>query len=273
MEKNKIGLALITCDRLNFFEKSFKSAYSSISEFKNSEFIVINDGKEKIQKDNCNIVSTKGNEGVGKSKNIGLKYLIEKECEHIFLMEDDIEIIDSKVFELYINACEKTGIKHFNYALHGNHNLDYNRKPILRKTINYTDGIKVDLYPNVLGAFSYYHIDTLKKCGVMDESFYNALEHVDHTYHIIKEGYHPPFRWFADVHNSKNYLKDIVEDHKESKIRSEEDYHNNFLKNLNIFIEKNKFSVVNNYGPQEKFYNIQEVLDSLKEIHKNHAKK
>jgi len=273
MEKDKIGLALITCDRLNFFKKSLNSAIKAIQSIENSEFVIINDGEEKISTDWPNVIQTKVKEGVGKSKNLAFQFLIEKGCNHIFLMEDDVEIINKEVFDLYIKTSKNTGIKHLNFGLHGNHNLDYNRRPIIRKTVNYTDGTKIDLFPNVLGAFSYYHIDTLKDCGLMDENFYNALEHVDHTYHIIKKGYHPPFRWFADAHGSQAFLKDIVEDHKDSKIRSQEDFQNNFMKNLNYFIEKNKFSVVNNYGPQEKFYNIQEVLDSLKEIHKNHANK
>lgn len=273
MQKNKIGLALITCDRLNFFNKSSVSAIEAITSIENAEFVIVDDGEQKVSTNWKNVIHTKGREGVGKSKNLGLQFLIEKECEHIFLMEDDIEIVNKEVFDLYVKTSKNTGIKHLNFGLHGNHNLDYNRIPLIRKTINYTDGTKVDLFPNVLGAFSYYHIDTLKECGLMDEKFYNALEHVDHTYHIIKKGYHPPFRWFADAHNSKSHLKDIIEDHKESKIRTQEDFQKNFMNNLNYFIQKNNFSVVNNYGPQEKFYNIQEVLDNLKEIHKNHADK
>mgnify|MGYP000394719400 CR=1 FL=1 len=79
-------------------------------------------------------------------------------------------------------------------------NLDQFGVSTIRKTVKYPNtDISIDLYPNVLGAFSYYHIDTLKDAGLMDESFYNALEHVDQTYQIIKKGYHPPFRWFADI--------------------------------------------------------------------------
>jgi hypothetical protein len=187
-------------------------------------------------------------------------------------MEDDIEIKNTDVFKLYINASKKTGIKHFNFGLHGNHNLDSYNKPYVRKTIKYpkTD-ISIDLYPNILGAFSYYHVDTLKTAGFMDENFYNALEHVDHTYQIIKKGYHPSFRWFADVNGSQNYLKDIVPDHQQSKIRSEKDFQQTFKTALDFFIQKNNFSVVHGYGPVEKQVSEQDIILELRNIWKEHS--
>lgn len=264
----KIGLGLITCDRPEFFKKSSNSLFKL-----DCIKIVVDDGENKVETILDKKNTDKPKSGVGKAKNQALKYLLEQECEHIFLMEDDIEITDEKVFDLYINASEATGIKHFNYALHGNHNLDYLGRPNIRKTINYPNNTRISLYPNVLGAFSYYHKDVLNKVGLLDENFYNALEHVDHTYQIIKEGFHPPFRWFADVENSSLYLKDIVPDHQQSKIRSDQDFQNTFKKGLDFFIEKNKFSVVQGYGPSESVYTEKDVLDSLKNIWKHHHQK
>ena len=270
-KNNKIGIGLITCDRLDFFEKSFSSLRKAINNSENCEFIVINDGKDEIPTVPSNYIKTKGKEGVAKAKNYALRFLMEKECEHIFLMEDDIEIIDADVFNFYINASNKTGIKHFNYALHGNHNLNHLNQPNVLKTINYPNtDVSIDIYPNVLGAFSYYHIDVLKDVGLMDENFYNAMEHVDHTYQIIKKGYNPPFRYFVDVNESNKYLKDIVPDHKQSKIRSESDFQQVFKKGVDTFIEKNNFSVIHGYGPAEKVATQDEAIKSLREIWKKY---
>jgi hypothetical protein len=107
----------------------------------------------------------------------------------------------------------------------------------------------------------------------MDEQFYNALEHVDHTYQIIKKGYHPPFRWFADVEGAEEYLKDIVPDHQNSKIRSQEDFVQNFFENHERFVKKNNFAVVYGHGPVENEYTEEDVVRSLQEIWKNHAEK
>lgn len=264
----KIGLGLITCDRPEFFKISSNSILKL-----DCIKIVVDDGENKVSTLVDKIDTEHPKSGVGKAKNKALNYLVKEGCEHIFLMEDDIEILDEKIFELYIKASESTGIKHFNFALHGNHNLDYLGRPNIRKTINYPDNVKINLYPNVLGAFSYYHKDVLNDVGLMDENFYNALEHVDHTYQIIKKGYHPPFRWFADVENSRVYLKDIVPDHQQSKIRNEYNFLKTFEKALDFFIEKNKFSVVHGRGTPEKLHSEEEMLNSLKEIWKNHHKK
>ena len=267
----KIGCGLITCDRPDFFKKSFFSLFDIVQEKTKMEYVVINDGKEKLPIQPINYIETDGYTGVAKAKNKALEYLIDNGCEHIFLMEDDVEITDKNVFELYIKASKKTGIKHFNYGLHGNHNKTHLGEPNILRTIKYPNtDISVDLYPNVLGAFSYYHIDVLKDVGLMDENFYNALEHVDNTYQIIKKGYHPPFRYFADVSGSRNYLKDIVPDHQQSKIRSEKDFQQTFKKGLDVFIEKNNFSVVNGYGPVEKVATEEETIKCLKEIWKKY---
>ena len=269
---NKIGLGLITCDRIDFFKKSLNSILTCSKNIENFELIVINDGLEKIKSsENIKIIQTNGKIGVGKAKNLALKYLMKKECEHIFLMEDDIVIKDQKAFDLYINTSKITGIKHLNYGLHGNHNRDHLGEPVVRKIVTYKDNItKINLYPNVLGAFSYYHIDCLNKIGLMDEQYYNAMEHVDHTYVAFKAGFHPPFRWFADAFGSENYLEDIVPDHKQSKIRSEENFQETFKKGLDIFIKKHNFSVIGGYGPVEYLYSEEECLKELKKIWKTH---
>lgn len=269
--KTKIGLGLITCDRLNFFEKSFSSIRENTKELDNFEFIVVNDGLENIETEqNINIVKTSGKIGVGRAKNIAIKHLIDSKCEHIFLMEDDIFIKDKNVFNLYIETAKNTGVLHLNYGLHGNHNRDLNGNPVVRKTINYPNDAKINLYPNLLGAFSYYHINCLNEIGLMDEEYYNAMEHVDHTYVASKKGFHPPFRWFADAYGSEMFLEDIVSDHKESKIRNEQDFQLIFKKGVDIFIKKHNFSVVGGYGPIEKPYSENDCLLELKNIWKKH---
>lgn len=294
MQNNKIGIGLITCDRYEFLIKSIQSVFECVKTNNKQDFhIVLVDDSEtdsyaeyhsKIyaiveeyflskKLDTFSLIKTTGKEGVGASKNKALNELLDKECEHIFLMEDDVEIIDTSVFDVYIKTSKITGVKHLNFGLHGNHNKDLYGNFITRRVINYPDNTKISLYPNILGAFSYYHIDTLKSSGLMDEQFYNALEHVDHTYQIIKNGFHPPFRWFADVFESNKLLVDIVPDHQNSKIRSQDDFMKNFLENHAKFIKKNGFSVLNGQGPAENVYTEEEVVKSLQEIWKNHHDK
>ena len=47
----------------------------------------------------------------------------------------------------------------------------------------------------------------------------NAFDHLDHTYRIIKAGFHPSFGWFADVADSFLSIRDLDEDLTRSIIR------------------------------------------------------
>jgi len=271
-----IGVAIITCDRPSFYKQCEEALFDAIYGRDDICVMIVDDGEKEIIYPHFKInkyIKTSGKIGVGKAKNLALKFFLDKGYEHIFILEDDIKIIKPDIFEVYIKASKSTGIKHFNFGLHGNHNLDNSGNPIIRKSVNYPDGTVIDLYPNVLGALSYYHIDVLKDAGLMDETFYNALEHVDHTLQISLRGYHPPFRWFADIKDSSLYVKDIVENHEQSKIRSEQDFMENFKKNLDIFIKKNSFSVVPNYGPQEVYISEEGMLYCLKQIWKSYHQK
>jgi glycosyltransferase involved in cell wall biosynthesis len=262
MIQNKIGVALITCDRPAMLGESLQSIIITKDNY--DEFIVVNDGKSAIEFDSIN--NDPPYQGVGVSKSKALRYLYEKDCEHIFLIEDDITI-DAGVFQAYINASKATGIKHLNFGLHGNHNKDARGNPVIRKTVEYPDGTKIDLYNNVLGAFSYYHRYVIEDCGFMNELYFNGLEHVSHTLEIAEKGYTSPFRWFADIHDSEKYIKDIDKNHEGSKIRNEKDFHEQFKKNLDIFITQHGFSVVGGYGPPEKFYTEEETIKQLKQIY------
>jgi GT2 family glycosyltransferase len=217
MKNNKIGIGIITCNRENFFQKCISNIPPVDS------IIVINDGlpyRNTQYPDHVNnIIQHKTNYGVTKSKNEALRYLLDQRCTHIFLHEDDIYIKDDSILEKYIKAAEVSRILHLNYAYHGPGNRDKNGMPAYRTVVTYPDDIKICLTKYTLGAFSYYHSTVLDKVGLMDERFKNALDHVDHTYQIIKAGYHPPFWWFADYHESHKYIDDQDKTHGKSVIR------------------------------------------------------
>ena len=263
--KDKIGVGLITCSRPEFYKKSATSLLDAVQDL-GLEYIVVNDSREKLPFYPPNFIETTGKEGVAKAKNKALRFLLDAGCYHIFLMEDDLQIIDNSVFQKYIDASKATGIRHFNHGMHGNHNLNPDGTPNIRKIVKYPDGTEIDLYPNVLGAFSYYHRSVLEEVGLMDEGYFNALEHVKSTYDISLAGYTSPWRWFVDVHNSSEYLQDIVPDHEKSVIRND-NFQEVFKRGLDRFIEQTGFSVVRGYGPSEPSISESECLKILKEIY------
>lgn len=222
---NKIGVGVITCDREEYFKKCIVSIPDNV------ELVVVNDGtaydstvyparvKELIQHT--------ANKSVGVSKNEAMRHLIQTDCDHIFLIEDDTEILNAEVFEKYIRTAEASGIWHMNYGpgsplnrkqdeellkrdLEGRAEWDENAEIKPRAVIPYDSGEEVALYKHCAGCFSYFYRGVIKAVGYHDEHFNNAWEHVDLAYRVIKKGLHPPFWWFADIANSTDYINDMA---------------------------------------------------------------
>ena len=261
---NKIGIGIVTCDRVGFFKRAVNSI--PIVDC----LVVVNDGKPydaDVYPDHAEVIQHEFNMSVGVSKNHAIKYLMDQDCDHIFIMEDDIEIIDQNICDEYIKTAKASGIWHLNYGLHGSYNRNQHGKPI-RKHIADVNGIKVSLFHNILGAWSYYYKGIIKNCGYMDERYHNAWEHVDHTYAIIKKGLHPPFWYFADIHQSENFIADIEQNFGGSKIRANKNsWQNNMSLGANIYHQK-----WGHEPTQTPDLGLDNALESLEFLRKNYSK-
>lgn len=237
----KIGVGIITYNRPELLRKCINSLITA----QINEVVVINDGNPlPFDIGNGKLVENETNLGVGKSKNKALSYLTEKGCDYLFLIEDDIFIKDISVFERYIEASKITGIQHFNFSQHGMMNKSWpGGIPNPRVIIDYSK-INIPLYPHCVGAFSFYTRACIEQVGLIDESYYNAFEHVDHTYRIIKADMHPPFWYFADIENSWNYLGDEEWCVEKSTISSKPDHSQKVKEAMKIFANKHEFTPV-----------------------------
>jgi len=267
---NKIGVGIITCDREDYYIKTSESLSKALQVYTNYETVTVNDGLKKLKYEPINLIHTKGREGVGKAKNAALKLLIEKDCDYIFLLEDDVKITNSFVFQKYIEASKISGIQHFNFAFHGNDNYLPNGAPAERLRVEYSEDIAVCFYPNVYGAFSFYTKECLEAVGLMDEEYYNAMEHVDHTFFISQAGMTSPFRWFADIADSNKYIEELDKNHSGSEIRRDGKWIANFQKAVARFAEKSKINVT---GPTDVFWTKEQTIDIIKQIKKKYGKK
>lgn len=260
---NKIGVGVITCDRPNYLKKLVRS----LDDISIDELVVINDGEKQIDSDKIKVHNNKpSKQGVGKAKNQALTLL--KDCDYIFLIEDDILIKDKTVFEKYIKASKLSGIQHFNFAFHGVDNYLPNGQPAIRLKLDYSPEISICLYPNVYGAFSMYTKKCIEEVGLMDEFYYNAMEHVDHTAAVIKAGMHTPFRWFADIADSNKYIEEIDRGHSGSEIRKDQKWIDNFHKAADHFVQKFGFDVRNPYAATAS---KEEVINIVKQIKKQYG--
>jgi glycosyltransferase involved in cell wall biosynthesis len=268
---SKIGIGIITCNRSKYLERLLGSLHQT-QENKFDELIIINDGKEITDIDISYVahINNETNLGVGKSKNKALKYLLEKDCDFLFLLEDDIVIKDLNVFQKYIDTSNLSGIQHFNFAFHGNDNYNADGTPAIRLKVEYSKDIAICFYPNVYGAFSFYTKKCLDVVGLMDEEFYNAVEHIDHTYEVYLKVMTSPFRWFADIADSEKYIEELDRNHEQSTIRKDQSWILNFHKAADRFKQKHNIDIRN---PYEKQATRQEVIEYIKEIKKIYGSK
>ena len=245
------------------------------------ELVTVNDGEsygnglDHSTKVGGHLIQHSTNKGVGVSKNHAIQYLLDKGCEHIFLIEDDIIIKDKTVFDKYIDTARATGLWHLMFGYHGpanKGNQSYGT-PEPRLVIEYEDDIKVALNRHCVGAFCYYHKKLLDDVGLMDEAYVNAWEHLDHSYMLVKGGYIPAYWWWPDVANSYDYLGEIACSEENSSIRWEDannnipkkDWQENIQKGAQHFHNKHQFIPVTVPDtPTESIINI------LKNISKKH---
>lgn len=266
----KIGIGIVTCNRPEFFLKCLRSIPDD------NLIAVVNDGGDfedisRLQKEKTfTYFHNEKNIGVGRSKNKLLRYLLGSDCEHIFIIEDDIIVKDPKVFDAYINARNITGIQHFNFGYHGpaNKNGVSGGAPKPRFIVDYGN-IKIAINQHSVGAFCYYTKESLEKAGLIDEEFTNAFEHVEHDYRLYKAGFAPPYWNFADLANSMDYLDEIECSEKSSAIRPRSDWMDNIKRGAEIF--KKKHGYLPAWQGCVPDSSESQVKDILKRMYKKHS--
>lgn len=239
----KIGLALITYDRPDYLRQSLNHLDKYNWGGASIKYIVVDELYDEKKyswlkrSDDYKVIYQK-NSGVGKAKNVALKSLLSENCQHLFLIEDDILVIATNACTEYIDYAKRTGVPHLNFALHGNLNIGK------KTTFEWRRGDRVTeicAYPDCVGAFSYYTRKILDEVGLLDENFNNAWEHVEHTLRISMTGKIPPFWFFMDHPNSENLLSEIQESLLNSKIRSDPDWTKKMEDGIKYWVKKHGF--------------------------------
>tara|TARA_R110001583_G_scaffold61176_2_gene181116 strand:+ start:1048 stop:2619 length:1572 start_codon:yes stop_codon:yes gene_type:complete len=231
----KIGVGIITCNRPDFFKKCRESIDHKWYDY----IVVVNDGEDLLEDTKAPVIKTTGGEGVGRAKNRAMKHLLDKGCDYIILVEDDM-LFKGNLFKEYIKAYKTTGIEHFMFAYHGpaNKGMVSGGDPVPRKVIDYGD-IKISLNMHCVGAVCFYTRKCLEDIGLYDEKYTNAFEHVDHSYHLAKLGYTTPYWWWPDLANSLDYVEEQACSEESSAIRPRKDWQSNIEESWEYFANKN----------------------------------
>lgn len=230
----KVGVGICTYNRLEYFKQSFNAAIDKLHDVVDV-WCVYNDGSDKdteyydeflnlIEKTypDIKIFNPRSNGGVARSKNTLLKYMMDKNCDYLFTLEDDIIVKDEKAVTGYIEAAEKSGFSHLCFAYHG---------PMNQSGPMYKDEW-LEYHGACIGAWCMYTKEIIEKCGYFNEKMINAFEHVHLTKRIGDQGFCPPFGLFIDAAGSKNWLEEIPGSIDHSSIRPREDWEENIKKAL-----------------------------------------
>jgi len=231
----KIGLTLLTYNRLSYLRQSIEALNKANWGGANFKLVVddgsTEEGYEEYLKTlpslGINVYTKDKNLGIANSKNAGLRTMINNKCEHLFLMEDDIIMKSKNTCLHYINYANDHTIFHMNFGLHGPLNKG--------KGYNFEN---VWVYPDCVGAFSYYTKEVIETVGYMDENFMNAWEHVEQTMRIAEANYTTPFWRFADHPISGKMLEEIPDSIDNSSIRIRDDWASNIEKGKQYFLKK-----------------------------------
>lgn len=254
----KIGVAIITCNRQSMFSKCL----GSIPTHKIDELVVVNDGEDLTQEISAHIIKTNGS-GVGVAKNAAMKHLLEKNCDYLFIIEDDMLIKREDIFDAYIAASKITGIQHMMFAYHGpaNKNGISGGPPCPRVCIEYSTGLKIALNQHCVGAMCMYTKQSLESVGLFDTTFHNAFEHVHHSYLLCKQDFCVEYWWWPDLANSLDYIEEQACSEHNSAIRPRKDWQDNIQKGFKRFIELEGISPVQ--VPDASFDQVKSKLKKL----------
>jgi GT2 family glycosyltransferase len=287
---NKIGVGIVTCNRYEFLKKLVYSLpqdrYDYLTIVNDSDPSKETEADKAIERNirqigvaKNNLAATKpgeflrgfyhrtgGNKGVGYAKNELFKNLQAQECDHIFIIEDDMLLTDKNVFDAYIKASKVTGLKHMMFGYHGPANKS-NGKPVCRFKVPYNKELEIAFNLHCVGSFCYYHRDVLDEVGLFDSEYNNAWEHVDHSYMIAKAGYIPGYWYWPDLANSYDYITEQACSEDNSTIRPRADWQNNIIEGGKHFVSKHGFTPV---GVPNK--TLPEVYESIKHIRSLYGK-
>lgn len=226
------AIGIVTYRRPDFFQRCALSVLQNVTN--DVMVFAYNDGSSEkeyakpyreLAGERIMIFHREDNRGVAYAKNVLLREMMDTGMDHLFLIEDDIEMISPKCLSTYIETSSRTNIEHFNFAHHGPANEG--------QLVESRNG--VDFYLNGVGAFSYFTRHVIETVGYLDENLKNAYEHLEHTFRIAKAGLTTAFWRFADVSNSRELLREIAH---QSVIGARPDWAENIARGRDYFRAK-----------------------------------
>ena len=200
IKDDKIGVGIVTYNS----EDYYKELFNSIDQSKIDCLVTVNGGDKYSGSYSGLWVQHTENKYPAVCRNDAITALIKENCEHIFIIEDDMIIKNSDIFKKYIESSKASGIKYFSYvSTSWESGVPFKRTP--RLTVQYSKNVSVSLYKNMYNEFTYHHNTCYDKVGLYDTQFRDPFD-IDMAYRESQQDYAMPFWWFADITDSDSYI-------------------------------------------------------------------
>jgi glycosyltransferase involved in cell wall biosynthesis len=197
----KIGVGIVTYNSENYY----KELFNSIDQSEIDHLVTVNGGDEYSKRYGNHWIQHNVNKYPAVCRNDAIVALLKEGCDHIFIIEDDMIIKDSEIFQKYIETSRVSGLKYFSFvSTSWESGTPEKRTPRLVAKYNATTG--VSFYRNMCNEFTYHHKSCYDKVGFYDSQFRDPFD-IDMAYRESQEDYAAPFWWFADVTDSDFYIK------------------------------------------------------------------
>jgi hypothetical protein len=210
---SKIGIGITTYNS----EDYFKTLWDSLQCCRYDELVVVNGGEKYKEIYECGWIQHNINYYPSVCRNDAINFLLNRGCEHIFLIEDDMIIKNKNIFNEYIKASQESGLKYFSFT-----SMSWDSGPIFNRTprlkVNYKNNVSVSFYRNMCNEFTYHHSSCFQKTGLYDTQFRDPFD-IDMAYRESKTDYAAPFWWFADISNSDDFIENNT--NAKSRLQSE----------------------------------------------------
>jgi glycosyltransferase involved in cell wall biosynthesis len=199
----KIGVGITTYNS----EGYFKTLFDSLKDANLIDELVVVNGGDKYKKAySCDWIQHNKNRYPSICRNDCISFLLNKECEHIFLIEDDMIIKNVDIFKKYIETSKISGLNYFSYvSMSSEAGAAGARTPTLQ--VNYSDTHGVSFYRNMCNEFTYHHKSCFLKCGLYDAKMRDLFDADMVFRQSISNSNVAPFWYFADITNSDEYIE------------------------------------------------------------------
>jgi hypothetical protein len=200
MDKNKIGVGIVTYNS----ESYYKVLYESLPFDKIHTLVTVNGGDKYKDEYKGNWIQHSENVYPSVCRNDCINFLLQRNCEHIFIIEDDMILKSPDIFDKYITASKESGLKYFSFVS-TSWDSGISGKRIPRLTVEYSKDIGISFYQNMCNEFTYHHKTCYEKVGLYDTNYRDPWD-IDMAYRESQQDYSAPFWWFADVTGSDDLI-------------------------------------------------------------------